>query len=103
MAQNLVELNIVASQSTIRRALHSEGIYGRKAVKKPFISEIKGMVGVMQENIGKNEWRKIIYSDESRFELFQNDSNNWVWRMPGEKYNKKYLSPTVKKSKGIMV
>ena len=53
MAQNLVELNIVASQLTIRRTLHSEGIYGRKAVKKPFISEIKGMVGVMQENIGK--------------------------------------------------
>ena len=40
VAQNLVELNIVASQSIIRRTLHSEDIYGRKAVKKPFISEI---------------------------------------------------------------
>ncbi|CAJ0892470.1 8228_t:CDS:2 [Entrophospora sp. SA101] len=50
-----------------------------------------------------NEWNKIIFSDESRFLLFQNDSNDWVWRIPGERYKKEYLSPTVKKSDGIMV
>ena len=50
-----------------------------------------------------NEWEKIIWSDESRFELFQNDSKSWVWRKVNEKYNVECLKPTVKNSIGIMV
>ena len=86
--------------------MHAQNIYGRKSVKKPLVSEINEKKRLFWCHARKNwinEWDKIIFSDESRFELFQNDSNNWVWSIPGEKYNKKYLSPTVKKSKGIMV
>ena len=75
-------------------------------MKKPFISEINRKKRYGWCNARKhweNEWGKIIYSDESRFELFQNDSNDWVWRSSTEKYDKKYLRPTVKKSDGIMV
>ncbi|CAH1767297.1 947_t:CDS:2, partial [Entrophospora sp. SA101] len=68
------------------------------------IARKKGYAGVMKKKIwSSNEWDKIIFSDESRFELFQNNSNDWVWRKPGEKYNKENLSPTVKKSDGIIV
>ena len=35
--------------------------------------------------------------------MFQNDSNDWVWRTPEERYEKEYLRPTVKQSEGIIV
>ena len=50
-----------------------------------------------------NEWENIIWSDESRYELFNNDSRNWVWRKKDEQYNIECLKPTVKNSVGIMV
>ena len=49
------------------------------------------------------EWNYIIWSDESRFELFNNDSRNWVWRRKNERYNTDCLKPTVKNSIGVMV
>ncbi len=50
-----------------------------------------------------NEWEKIIWSNESRFELFQNDSKSLVWHKVNEKYNVECLKPTVKNAIGIMV
>jgi len=44
-----------------------------------------------------------VFSDESRFELFNNDSRKWVWRKPDEKYRKECLQLTVQKSAGIMI
>src|SRR6185369_310511 len=97
VCNELKESNIKVSEKTVRRTLHDKNIYGRKAVKKPLVSDVNA-----KKSWG-SEWDKIIFSDESRFELFQNDSNDWVWRKPGDKYNKENLSPTVKKFDGIMV
>nr|CAG8528301.1 12049_t:CDS:2 [Entrophospora candida] len=35
-----------------------------------------------------NEWNYVISSDDSIHELFKNDSKNWVWQRPDEKYKK---------------
>jgi hypothetical protein len=70
-----------------------------KAVKK----DPKTTAYKLTKQLEESEWDKIIFSDESRFLLFQNDSNDWVWRTPEERYKKEYLSPTVGQSKGIMV
>jgi transposase len=88
LTKQLEELNIITSEKTVRRTLHSKNIYGRKAVKKPLISEV-------------NRKKRLFWCHAKK--LFQNDSNDWVWRTPEEKYKKEYLSPTVKQSKGIMV
>ena len=52
----------------------------------------------MQEKIGSMNGIKS-YLVMRVIELFQNDSNNWVWRMPGEKYNKKIFKSYSKKVK----
>ncbi len=99
-------LNLSVSKRTVQRTLHQEGYHGRVAKKKPFISEKnrKKRLGWCRMRINwTNEWEKIIWSDESRFELFQNDSKSWVWRKVNEKYNVECLKPTVKNSVGIMV
>lgn len=99
-------LTISASKSTVRRALHSEGYFGRIAKKKPLVSEVnrkKRLAWCRLTKDWKDEWNKVIFSDESRIELFSNDYQKIVWRQPHEKYNVDCLQPTVKKSDGIMV
>ena len=106
LTKQLEGLNIIEGEKTIWRTLHSKNIYGRKAVKKPLISNVNRKKRLFwchaRKNRG-NEWDKVIFSDESRFLLFQNDANDWVWRTPEERYKKEYLRPTVKQSEGIMV
>jgi len=48
-----------------------------------------------------NEWDTIIWSDESRFLLFENDGQQWVWRRPHEKYDADCLVPNT--AKEVMV
>ena len=38
----------------------------------------------------------MVWSDESRFALFESDGRVRVWRNPGEAYNKDCIQPTVK-------
>jgi len=102
---NIGVANPVSSR-TVQRALHSKGYYGRVAKKKPLVSEPnrkKRLAWCRMRKEWHNEWNMVIFSDESRFEMFNNDSQMWVWRQTGEKYNKDCLRPTVQKSDGIMV
>ena len=99
-------LNFSISSRTVQRVLHEEGYSGHAAKKKPFISEQNRKKRFGWCNMKKNwekEWENIIWSDESRFELFNNDSRNWVWRKKDERYKIECLKPTVKNSAGVMV
>jgi len=99
-------LQISVCPNTVRNALHSEGYFGRIAKKKPLVSETNRKKRLGWCRLTKNwkdEWNKVIFSDESRIELFSNDYHKVVWRQPQEKYNVNCLQPTVKKSDGIMV
>lgn len=58
----------------------------------------------MERQEWRSEWDNIIWSDESKFELFRGDGRRWVWRMPHEKYDVECLIPTMKSGQeGIMV
>lgn len=83
-----------------------EGYYGRTAKRKPLVSEVnrkKRRFWCLARKNWVEEWNAVIFSDESRFELFDNDSHKWVWRRVDEKYQKDCLQPTVQKSDGVMV
>ena len=43
-----------------------------------------------------DEWKKVVFSDESRFCLFHNDGRRKVWRKIGERHRRDCLKPTVK-------
>lgn len=83
------------------------GYHGRAGVRKPLVSEqnrLKRLSWCNERRNWKKEWENVVWSDESRYLLFQNDSNHWVWREPKEKHDVDCLLPTVKQgSPGIMV
>ena len=99
--------NLSVSSSTVRRYLHELGYYGRAGLRKPLISEKNRKDRLAWCRLRKNwvdEWDLIIWSDESRFEIFQSDSHHHVWRRPQEKYDVDCLIPTVKHGgDGVMV
>lgn len=100
-------LNISVSKRTVQRVLHEQGFYGRAGVRKPLVSaknRERRLKWCYERKSWRNEWDSVLWSDESRYLIFQNDSHQWVWRRPHEKYVVDCLLPTVKSgNEGVMV
>ena len=69
--------NIKISPSTIRRRLVKEGLCSRKVVLKPKLSEkqkkSKIQLGIKYKDFSLDDWSNVLFSDESKFELFGGD------------------------------
>jgi hypothetical protein len=48
-------------------------------------------------------WKKIIWSDESKFELINSKKRVRIWKIRDECLNNENMSPTIKHSKSLMV
>lgn len=96
------------SRMTVSRRLHDVGLFGRIGAKKPFISEKNRKARLeFAKAYGDwtfEDWQKVAFSDESKFNLFGNDGKNYVRRPISTRCHPKYCSPTVKHGGGnIMV
>jgi transposase len=96
------------SDRTLRKYAHRLRYYSRMTAPKPFVTELQRTYRLRWcKNLldwGSTEWGRVIWSDESRFEIFQNDGPSRVWRLPGQRFIGKNLRPTVKHGGGgIMV
>lgn len=92
------------SESTIRRALHEEGYFGRVGLRKPFISEVnreRRLQWANQRASWRNEWNFFIWSDESRYVVSGTKRRRWVWGRPEQKMDVDCLVPTLKKKPEI--
>jgi len=93
---------------TVRRVLHNHQLHGRVARKKPFISKknIQSRLAFAREHINKDStfWNTVIFSDESKFNIFGSDGMSYVWRKANTELNKENLKATVKHGGGhVMV
>lgn len=93
---------------TIRNILHSAGIYGRSARRKPFISETnrEKRLGFARTYVNKpiEFWKQVIFSDESKFNIMTTDGKRFVWRKPNTELEAKNLRATLKHGGGnVMV
>ncbi|MGH0160979.1 UNVERIFIED_CONTAM: hypothetical protein FKN15_047656 [Acipenser sinensis] len=94
-------------QSTISRALHNTGLYGRVARKKPLLK--KYHLKARLEFARKHEsdpaamWEKVLWSDETKIELFGQNSKRCVWRKPNTAHASRHTIPTVKYGGGSIM
>jgi len=92
--------SIGVSSQTARRELHKLGYHGRVAKRKPYLTEvhIRKRWKWAQEMSKKDDqyWENVIFSDESKFELFGSKRRVIVWRRPGEEYHPSCLRGSMK-------
>ncbi len=91
------EMGESCRKSTITAALHQSGLYGRVAQRKPLLSA-RHMKARMEDS--KMVTNKIIWSDETKIELFGLNSKRYVWRKPGTAHHLSNTVPTVKHGGG---
>ena len=92
------ELPVKVSTHTISKALHEMNLRSRVATKKPFISDKNR---AKRLNFAKqhkdwtiDQWKQVIFSDESSFEVGKNPKKVKVWREPGEGYKPECIRPS---------
>jgi transposase len=96
---------VKVSSKTVRRRLIENNIFARVSKRKPLLSEknLKARKQFADHHISwsEGEWSKVVWSDESRFEIFGNDKRKKIVnRRVGEEYKLECLTPTVKKGGG---
>lgn len=95
------------SVATVKRRLNSAGLFGRIAAKKPYLRPINKLKRLQWAKAHKNwttdQWKKVLFTDESKFEIFGSKRRIFVRRMPGERMNMKCIQPTVKHGGGSVM
>lgn len=89
------------SETTIRRVLQFKlNLHGRVACRKPFLrpQNVRKRLQFAREHLNWSleQWHQVLWTDESKFELFGTKRRVFVRRSPGERYRKQCLLPTVK-------
>ncbi len=103
-----VEGQLVSAQ-TIRHTLQQVGLHGQNHPRrKPLLklAHKKTYKQFAEDNLAKSMicWNRVLWSDESKVNLFDSDDFQHVWRRPGEEYQENCALPTVKHGGGsIMV
>jgi transposase len=100
--------DIKISAQTVRNVLKKTPLIARIKVKKPYLSAKHRRQRMEFANKYKDwtveDWRKVIWSDESKFEIFGSRRRQYYWKRPGEQLQDAHIQQTVKHNGGnIMV
>ena len=98
----------VVSAQTIRRALVNYGLFAYRRRRKPLLTaaHVKKRHNWAQEHKKDDvgAWKKVLFSDESKFNLVASDGVQWCYRRPHETYDPRYVKKMVKHGGGnVMV
>uniref|UniRef100_A0A3P9K0U6 Transposase Tc1-like domain-containing protein n=1 Tax=Oryzias latipes TaxID=8090 RepID=A0A3P9K0U6_ORYLA len=103
----LQEVGVSISKSTIKRRLHESRYRGYTARCKPLISlkNRKARLDFAKKHLKKPAqfWKNILWTDETKINLYQNDGERKVWRRRGEAPDPKHTTSSVKHSGGSVM
>lgn len=87
------------STRTVRNRLKSAGLRSRRVIKRPRLrdhhKDARLAWCIARQNLNLRSWRKIHWSDESRFLLYVTDGRARVWRQRNTAYTPRNIMPTV--------
>lgn len=100
--------NFHVARNTIRSYIHRLGFGNRIAPTKPYLHAHQKAARLQFANAHKHwsieDWKKVIWTDESVFELGKNSRQIRVWRRVHERYHSNCLAPSFKSGRtSVMV
>jgi transposase len=101
------DLDSHISLTTVKRRLREKGMIGRIAVKKPLLRTVNKQkrLDFAKEHIDWTieQWKSVLWTDESKFQLFGSNRRQYVRRKPNERYIPQCVLPTVKHGGGSVM
>lgn len=95
------------SVSTVKRRLQKAGLHGRIALRKPLLRKENKKKRMQWARLHQNwtleDWHKVLWTDESKFELFGSRRRIFVRRSLGERAREQCIVPTVKHGGGSVM
>lgn len=95
------------SSRTIRRRLVEEQLIARRPAKKPLLSKKNRLARLefarTHLHWTLHDWKRVCWSDESKFNMFNSDGIQYVRRPKGKRLDPKYTKPTVKHGGGSVM
>ena len=99
--------NVTVSSSTVKRRLREKGLNGRIAVRKPLLTEKNRLKRLAWARTYKNftpkQWGRVLWSDESKFQIFGSSRRVYVRREKTEKMRMECIIPSVKHGGGSLM
>ena len=84
----------------VQNDLYPHNLKGRSARKKPLLQnrhkKARIQFATAHGDKDRTFWRNVIWSDETKIELFGHHDHRYVWRKKGEAWKPKNTIPTVK-------
>ena len=94
------KLKIAISSQTVHRRAHELGLYGRVTGEKPYLNKANQVKCLNYVKMYQDKTmvflKHVLWSDESKYNLFGSDGKVTVWGTPKEEYDKKCRAPAVK-------
>ncbi len=101
------QTGVTISCDTIRRTLQRNGMHGCRPRKKPLLKprHKKAHLESARAHADKDEdyWDSILWSDETKINVFGTDGFKTVWHHKGEEYKERCMVPTVKHGGGSVL
>jgi transposase len=95
------------SDQTVRRVFRKHGLTACIKRKKPLLRKTHRNKHLAWAKAHKDwaveDWAKVIWSDESKFNLFGSDGRKYCWRKSGEALKTQHIQPTVKHGGGSVM
>ena len=95
------------SRSTVTNILHKANLRGCRPRKAPLLRSmhLKARLKFADDYSAKETsyWNSVLWSDETKLELFSHSSSQYVWRKKNEAFKAKNTIPTVKHGGGSLM
>ena len=95
--------SLLVSNPTAKRMMHNQKFVARKKTFKPFLTDKhmqkRKLYGHDKLLWTEDDWKKVLFTDETKVNLFGSDGMQWYWSKPEETLNKQLTRRAIKPTK----